>query len=459
MFSVGANNCSEGAHAMTKAISTTLLGVFLSFIVASCSTATIKSTPIDSDELATVAEEGLLYALPKRMLRLTVSGAPKSTKIQEELAKAKKDMEDARKTESQAKATVKSLEEELETLKKEGATDRIIEDRIAAIALAKVALQKTENAAVSATDKYLKLLAQAQEPDDARVSMSVSLEALKPIPDPKQWYVARIHPSKTRDDTWDLDTTELGLLSNGASTSTDRLADILVDLAGLAGIAAAEPLLVPGEELGVMEQAEKDPCNLRLPFSWQYEFDPIQGVGGINEALTACNLPFQLRADAIPATTSSNKNGTDDRTPLKGLVYRRPIPFVIDIRAKGSGEQHRTVRSTVVMLPQGGPVATVPYNAEPLVASVTNTTFVDGQPTKWHSEKPSEVAAAFRIPVSMAKALVQIPAELIKLRVDYSSSEVELIKAQTAYLCALEALQKAEGKTTAGFCGETESPE
>lgn len=444
---------------MTKAISTTLLGVLSSIIVAGCSpTATIKSTLIefeqnndDVGEAKTVVEGGLLYALPKRMLRLTVSGEPKSTKIDEDLAKAKRELADARKAESQAKAGVKSLEVELEVLKKLGAADRIIEDKIAAIALAKAALQKAEKATVSATDKYLKLLAQAQAPDDADVAINVKLEVLNPIPDPEHWYVARIDPSKTRDDTWDLDTTELGLLSNGASTSTDRLADILVDLAGLTGVAAGPSVFELSTTDFMPPAVDDEDCGLGLPFSWQYEFDPSEGVDGINAALEACRLPFKLHVPKSSALhlTAGKANEVD------GLVYRRPIPFQVEIQAKGSKGKYETVRSTVVMLPQGGPVATLPYDAESLVASVTNTTFVDGQPTKWHSEKPSEVAAAFRIPVSMAKALVQIPAELIKLRVDYSSSEVELVKAQTAYLCALEALQKAEGKTTAGFCAES----
>lgn len=447
---------------MTKTISATLFGVFSSIIVASCSTATIKSTSIESAQLdengkpaKTVVEAGLLYALPKRMLRLTVSGEPKSTKIDEDLAKAKKALDDARKAETDAKKTVKSLEEEAETLKKEGAADRIIEDKRAAIALTRAALQKAEKATGSASDQYLKLLAQAHQPGDAKVSMSVKLEVLNPIPDPKQWYVARIEPGRTRDDNWDLDTTELGLLSSGSSTSTDRLADILVDLAGLTGVVDLGPDLGT-KAFDVPKQApDKDPCALGLPFSWQYEFDPSEGVNGINAALKACLLPFELD---VPPSVGANLTA-ESKNDVNGLVYRRPIPFTVEIRAEGRDGVYRAVRSTVVMLPQGGPVATLPYDAESLVASVTNTTFVDGQPTKWHSEKPSEVAAAFRIPVSMAKALVQIPAELIKLRVDYSSSEVELIKAQTAYLCALEALQKAEGKITAGFCEEAESSE
>lgn len=44
----------------------------------------------------------------------------------------------------------------------------------------------------------------------------------------------------------------------------------------------------------------------------------------------------------------------------------------------------------------------------------------------WDTNKPSEVLEVVRLPVKILKAVISIPTELIKLRIDYSTEQKNL---------------------------------
>jgi hypothetical protein len=107
-------------------------------------------------------------------------------------------------------------------------------------------------------------------------------------------------------------------------------------------------------------------------------------------------------------------------------------------------ELYETEQATIVMLPNKGPVGLIPYDASGFVTTDYKVEFKDGTPVAWTASRPSELASVFRIPVDIAKAIVSIPAELIKLRVDVATNSAAETKAKLDLLCAQLALDAAE---------------
>ena len=77
-------------------------------------------------------------------------------------------------------------------------------------------------------------------------------------------------------------------------------------------------------------------------------------------------------------------------------------------------------------------------------------------PVSFTADKPSQLAAVARLPVEILKAIVEVPASILKLRVDYDSQAVALtetqtkrLKAQVDLLKAQQALQDAQEANTA----------
>ena len=70
--------------------------VILSIGLGGCSFVTVKSYPASNGD---VNQAGLVYALPKRLVKLTVTGEPPASAktLASDLAKAKKSLDDAKK--------------------------------------------------------------------------------------------------------------------------------------------------------------------------------------------------------------------------------------------------------------------------------------------------------------------------------------------------------------------------
>ena len=71
-----------------------------------------------------------------------------------------------------------------------------------------------------------------------------------------------------------------------------------------------------------------------------------------------------------------------------------------------------------------------------------NFVFKDGIPTSYNFEHPSELLAILGLPVTIAKAVFSVPAQIIQLRVAYDTQATALVNAQVEYLkTQLAALQ------------------
>ncbi len=397
----------------------------------------------------------LTYGVPMRMVRLTITGSPTTPAA---LAAAVNGYSDALKAKSDAEALLRTYQARvLELQGQQDTTPAVLAAAQAAVQNQQAEVRRLTSAANTAeanlTLQQARLtgLAGAAPTDRA---LSIKFELAAPIADPRAQYVSTFDHYWHRDDTVALSTTADGLLTTSNVTQRDRTAEILVDFAGIVGAGRA-----PGEVGAFVAPAGgTDPCGLGRSFAREFTFDPsteenitedgvsIPGWGTAKTFMKNC-LGLDLTIPEIDAF----ENVPD--ASARGLVYRRPIPYMISV-TRGTDDTQDVLASTVAMLPQGGPYGVIPYEPRTFVTSVTNVSFDNGQPTQWHTDNPSEVAAVFRIPVAMARALVEVPATLVQLRVNYDTRHTELVEAQRSYICALEALAEAEGQTTPGNCAD-----
>lgn len=426
--------------------------------------------PLDSIERLNSDGQGIVYNLPKRHLRLRIQRTPQPTDIQQQLASAEQALADmqARLVVAQGERRgAGSLAAKLE----DSGNIKAIEEARADVAKAQARESLATEARDRAQQQVVSLRAAVAEAESAGecpvLQYNVVLTLLPPVPDPDQVYIAKLGHSPFRDDALKISTTAEGLLTTSNIKATDRTADIIVDLAGaIAGLVRPVPARIETEQVRVTEPT----CP--KPLTFEKVFDPtVPGAGDVNGELRALDIPYAVDWMALgEVATQSTRPLAGDK--IKGFLYRRPVPYVFTIYGEhepmanhngngddgGNGEADpmptpcdppapakncTPIQSAMVLLPNGGPLGVVPVNASPFVETVYDVTFDQGMVTSWDAQRPSELASVVRIPVAVLKAIVSIPAELIQLRVNLTSSERELLEAQKALLDAVKALEEA----------------
>ena len=413
-----------------------------------------EASPFEHDS------SGFSYFLPKKRIKILATGTlilPKD--FTEQLTKKKAALIEAEKNKAAAKEKFEKDEAILKKLKDINAGQEAINEATKNRDLSK---REFMNAGDEETNKnkelseLLDLMKGTNPPKCPVMKYSFKLELLESEPDPTAHFQASTKHWPWRDDEFTIMANEKGLLSSTKLISTDRTADILVEIAKTIS-AVAMP--VPTKVMALMPKEE--PKCPPTPESFVYEniFDPTiaQDVDKINDHLESLaqinskgifrvavmgdNLSREVKSKESDKlyqpefTLESNKDFA-----LRGLLYRRLLPYVISVSMENSGE-YIPIQSSLVMLPNKGPVSLLPYSAGPFVRTVYDVKFNDGILTQWDQNKPSEILAAVRIPIELLKAIISGPAEIIKLRFDLSNENKKLLDAQKAEIEAAKALQ------------------
>jgi len=92
----------------------------------------------------------------------------------------------------------------------------------------------------------------------------------------------------------------------------------------------------------------------------------------------------------------------------------------------------------VIYIPNNGPIGRVNLTAGPFVKTEHNVKFKDGMLTSVDATRPSEMLGAVKTLPDSLKAIAAVPAEMLQLKIDYSSKEAELAKKQTETIKALQ---------------------
>src|SRR3546814_13925539 len=110
-----------------------------------------------------------------------------------------------------------------------------------------------------------------------------------------------------------------------------------------------------------------------------------------------------------------------------GICYRPEEPFDL-VLFVDKAEYDRTS----LLLPTKAKLVEIPVTRAAFVEKTTTIDFEEGTLKQVDISKPSEVLEIVSLPVEILKALVDIPAELIPLKIDTTNQEKTLIDAQKA---------------------------
>lgn len=361
------------------------------------------------------------------------------------------------------RASIKKVAD-LETEVKRATEPAAKEEAEKALAQAKEDEKKATRAVYFAVEALDKATGAVQLVADRHFRDTVSVVIQAAVPDTTV-FVASPQHSKWRTDTFNLKTTEAGLLEGYVGTAADKTGEVVIKTIE----AIRNVIALAGGGAGFKASQLHPQQGTMTPFKYERLVDPANpdDMKKVNQDLKARGAGCHL----VVTPSGSSRDGCAAPTLTgihPGLLYRRPVqrmlvaydvskveaPEITDDVAESQGKY---MQSVSLLLPNGGPVAVLDLKASRMVTTEFDFAFKDGMLISFKSVRPSEALAwASLIPQALS-AIIAIPTELIQLKVDYSTkdkaltdakkasldSELELLKAQQAIEAAR--LQAASG--------------
>ena len=96
-----------------------------------------------------------------------------------------------------------------------------------------------------------------------------------------------------------------------------------------------------------------------------------------------------------------------------------------------------------MLLPNEAPLFSLDITRSAFVEKETRLEFEKGILRKVSVRKPSEALALAGVPLEIARTLASLPAEILRLRVDYTTSEAEVAEARRAWFEAQATIREA----------------
>lgn len=120
----------------------------------------------------------------------------------------------------------------------------------------------------------------------------------------------------------------------------------------------------------------------------------------------------------------------------EGICHRGAIPYQVTVSLAGRES------STVLYLPNGGPILSMSLTRHPFVTTDHDLTIVNGMVTDYNVTKPSSALAAVSAPMDVYKAFIAATSEIFQLKIDMSKKTVDLETQRVAEATALADLKK-----------------
>lgn len=271
-----------------------------------------------------------------------------------------------------------------------------------------------------------KLVRVTIDKDDSKFNISV--EALPAVPDERYCFVANQIHSRWRTDDFKITTTTNGLLNSVEGSSEDQSGQIVVKLTE----AAKQAFLLAAR----MSFPAGDPAKA-VPEHFEYVFDPSsKEIDALNTQLANRKWDLKLEVEAFMPehpSVAAVPNKTN------GVIYRRAVACMLTVK-----QNEKVLARQPLVLPNFGPIVLIPIQGGSFSKTTFSMKFQDGILTEMASNKPSEVLGFVSILPDALKNIASIPAEILQLKVDYSSKQKELLKAQKEIIDAQNALIEAQ---------------
>ncbi len=195
-------------------------------------------------------------------------------------------------------------------------------------------------------------------------------------------------------------------------TTTEDVTDqIIVTLAKTISGLASFSLPPVGEGFRSTDYA----CSAPPAAPWSVIIDPFEQKTWPNWLNPGCLILTPITEIIAPATKGTRLA----ENCSKGICHRAPVPHRVEIDFGPAG-----VHQFIAGLLNDAPILSIDVNRTLFVEKQMNLEFTGGVLTKVNIVSPSPVLEAVSLPLDVAKALLSAPAEILRLRVDYSSQAI-----------------------------------
>jgi len=263
------------------------------------------------------------------------------------------------------------------------------------------------------------------------------MELLPMAPDPA--YAFRLDPKHSwlRDDTHKIALTTNGLLTSTDIVAADRTADILAEIAVLAGYAvgsAPGPGLVRTAETARTECAGSPDKVIAI-----VDLADPHDIRRFNDDVRCMGIKITLASERASFPTGIPSGNTPE---APGIFYRPVVDVGVRVSYCGTaacleGENGWFLKDTItVPLPQFGAISPVPQNGGFMTRTTYKNTFKDGVLVNYDADRPSEVLELVRTPVRLVDGLFSGISKVVSLRTGANADKVTLSASQLATFSA-----------------------
>mgnify|MGYP000468378653 CR=1 FL=1 len=155
--------------------------------------------------------------------------------------------------------------------------------------------------------------------------------------------------------------------------------------------------------------------------------DKVSVINAIDPALPADRDAVDTLAVAtgryIDWDTSLNTSVDAPPAKKKGIYYRRSLPYRMSLSCLEGAPIDCTPQVLSLSLPQASPVSVLAPLGAPFATNTDKFSFSDGMLTGAESARKSELIAITSIPLTAAKAILEVPKELLTLRTQKVTAE------------------------------------
>jgi hypothetical protein len=276
------------------------------------------------------------------------------------------------------------------------------------------------------------------------------------IADTKQAFCLDYLASPQSIDLVVVDRSPLGLLQRINSNVEDRtpqIAQMLIQTAenlAIAGRAAALPntqsdsLNIQFDPFNYADMVETKKALRRFGFCIYVEGYSFPSEGLSNQQIRAgandwCSSPIEATPFFEHPLLTFAKLPVPPEAMRRGVLYRpKSTHNIVILRRKdpagGPWELFQTKRFE---LPNASPVLSIGIERALFTTRVTTVNFNDGTLTDVAVDKDSEAVGFVTIPLAAAKAITEVPSQIVKFRIADTQSHAALINAQGNLLKAL----------------------
>lgn len=391
-------------------------------------------------------DAGVLYAIPRQNLQLSIVRSPVTKK------KLAANVEDTKKAENDLSTQVKAKAAQIKDL-----------DTMAAAAKDSAKAKLTLELEVAKLQKLLldkKLANAGRALIDAKNALGdfqanpvnfedkITLKVLAPYPDSNNQFIAQPNRGPFSADTIEIKTTAAGLLSGGNGKSEGQLDEILVKVAqAYASLGAdapevnnktaqpyfAEDILKARKAVAAKSKEEIEELQRCLQNEGQFSYEIDLRNDGWGSDLTAQMKKSAFCYSFTLVSPKSMAQVNDVKGSYDGLMYPRKTTVHFKLH---DNVKNKFVKSLFASVIDGRTLGYIPLPRGVFATNEQEFEFKDGLLTRYKSITQNELVEVFALIPRIGRALMSIPTEMLKFKVDYSNQEAAYYQASEAAMAA-----------------------